>query len=100
MSETFLAIVLYLFFLTTFFSFYVFIYWLCWVFVATYGFSLVAASGKYSVVEVCRLLIVMASLVAEHRLWGVGSGLVVHRISCFSACGIIPDQRSNPCPLP
>ena len=32
------------------------------------GFSLVAASASYSLVAVCRLLIVVASLVAEHRL--------------------------------
>jgi len=31
------------------------------------GFSLVAASRAYSVVVVCRLLIAVASLVAEHR---------------------------------
>ena len=30
------------------------------------GFSLAAASEGYSVVAVCRLLIVVASLVAEH----------------------------------
>jgi hypothetical protein len=30
------------------------------------GFSLDAASGGYSLVVVCKLLIVMASLVAEH----------------------------------
>ena len=34
------------------------------------GFSLVASSRGYSVVMVCRLLIAVASLVAEHRLWG------------------------------
>ena len=32
------------------------------------GFSLVVASGGYFLVVVCRLLIVMASLIAEHRL--------------------------------
>ena len=32
------------------------------------GFSLVAASRDYSVVVVCRLLLAVASLVAEHRL--------------------------------
>ena len=40
---------------------------LCWVFVAARGLSLVAASGGYFVV-VHGLLIVVASLVAEHRL--------------------------------
>ena len=34
------------------------------------GFSLVVASGGYSLVVVLGLLIVVASLVAEHGLWG------------------------------
>ena len=68
MSETFLAIVLYLFFKQLFSIFMYLFIGCCWVFVATYGFSLVAASGNYSVVEVSGLLTVMASLVAEHRL--------------------------------
>ena len=50
----------FLFFLNKFI--YLFIYfWLCWVFVAACGLSLVA-------VVVRELLIVMASLVVEHRL--------------------------------
>ena len=32
------------------------------------GFSLVVASGGYSLVVMCRLLIAVASFVAEHRL--------------------------------
>ena len=70
-------------------------------------------------VAVGRLLIVMASLVAEHRLqasrlqqlWHMGSvvvahGLqssgsvvVAHGLSCSAACGIFLDQGLNPCPL-
>ena len=41
-------------------------FWLCWVFVV--GFSLVAVSRGYSLVGVHGLLIVVASLVVEHRL--------------------------------
>ena len=41
--------------------------WLHWVFVAVHGLSLVAVSRGYSV-AVHGLLIVVASLVAEHRL--------------------------------
>ena len=49
--------------------FYLFIYfWLCWVFVAVCGLSVVGASRGYSLVMVCSLLIVMASLISEHRL--------------------------------
>ena len=28
-----------------------------------------------------------------------GSAVVAHRSSCSAACGILPDQGSNPCPL-
>ena len=41
------------------------------------GFSLVASSRGYSVVTVCRLLIAVASLVAEHRLGGTQASAVV-----------------------
>ena len=78
------------------------------------GFSLVAESEDCSLVEVCGLLIVVASLAAEHRLSGgrpsvVGAHglstcgsqalehrlIVVHGLSCFRACGIFLDQGSN-----
>ena len=48
--------------------FYLFCFWLRWIFVAVPGLSLVAVSGGYSFIVVHRLLIVVASLVAEHRL--------------------------------
>ena len=39
------------------------------------------------------LLLVVAFLVAKPRFQGVwASVVVVHRLSCPSACGIIPDQ--------
>ena len=70
-------------------------------------------------VAVHRLLIAVASLVAEHglqahglqQLWHMGSAVVArgpqsagsvvvaHGLSCSAACGIFPDQGSNPCPL-
>ena len=43
-------------------------FWLCWVFVALCGLSLVAGSRGYSLVVVWGLLTVVASLVVEHRL--------------------------------
>ena len=52
-------------------SFFFFIYsyfWLCWVFVASCRLSLIAENGVYLLAEVSRLLTVVASLVAEHRL--------------------------------
>ena len=73
------------------------------------GFSLVSVSGACSLVEVHRLLVTMASLVAEKRALGnvgsigafsgllsIGSITVGHRLSCSEACGILLDQGSNP----
>ena len=40
------------------------------------GFSLVVASGGYSLVAVCGLLIAVASLIAEHGLWGSRASVV------------------------
>ena len=36
-------------------------FWLCWVFVAVQGLSLVAESGGSSLFAVCRLLVMVAS---------------------------------------
>ena len=70
---------------------YLFLYfWQCQVFNALHGLSLVV---------VLRLRIVVASLVAESRLWSAGSVVVVNGLSCPAACEIFPDQGSNPSPL-
>ena len=61
----------------SFFKLISFYFWLCWVFVA--------ASRGYSLAVVHGLLIAGSSLVAG--------------LSCPAACGIFPDQGSNPCPL-
>ena len=38
--------------------------------------------------------------IAEHRLESTWvSVVVVHGVSCPAACGIIPEQGWNPCPL-
>ena len=50
-------------------------------------------------VAVHGLLVAVASLDVEHRLQGAGSVAVAHGPSCSAACGILPDQGSNPCPL-
>ena len=77
------------------------------------GFSLVAESGD------CSLLTAVASLVAEYRLQSAQASVVAahglsscgsqalehrlsscgHRLICSTACGIFPDQVSNPCLL-
>ena len=54
-----------------FFQFYVIviiIIWLCGGLHYCVGFPVVAVNGGYSLVAVCRLLIAVASLVAEHGL--------------------------------
>ena len=79
---------------------YLFIYlWLCWVFVSVRGLHLVAASGGHS-----SLWCMGLSLSWPLLLWSTGSRCagsvtVAHRPSCSMACGIFPDQGSNPCPL-
>ena len=55
-------------FVFCFFKINFFIFWLCWVFVAARGLSLVLVSGELLFVEVHGLLIAVASLVAEHGL--------------------------------
>ena len=70
-----------------FFKIYFICLCLCWVFIAALRLSLVVASRGYSLVAVLGLLIAAVSLVAEHGL------------SCPTACGIFPNQGSNPCLL-
>ena len=51
-----------------------------WVFVAAHRLSVVMVNKGYSVVAVWRLLIVVASSVTEHRLWGLWASVAVtHR---------------------
>ena len=64
------------------------------------GLSLVVLSAGYSLAAVLRLLIAVAPPVAENRLWGMGSIVVVDRLSYPTACEILVlDQESNPCVL-
>ena len=58
------------FILLFFFKFiYLFIYlWLCWVFIAVRGLSLVGTSGGLLFIAARRRLIEVASLVVEHAL--------------------------------
>ena len=44
-------------------------------------------------------LTIAASLVGSTGSRHAGSVVVAHRPSCSTACGIFPDQGSNPCPL-
>ena len=64
---------------------------------SSHGLSLVVASGGSSLL--CCEGVSLQPLVVEHRLSSSGSVVVVHRLSCSTACGIFLDQRSKLCPL-
>ena len=79
---------------------YLFIYfWLCWVFVSVRGLSLAAASGGHSSSRCAGLSLSRPLLLRSTGSKRAGSVLVAHGPSCSAACGIFPDQGSNPCPL-
>ena len=61
-----------------------YLFWLCWVFIAACELSVVAASGGYSLVGMHPLLIVVASLVAEHRLLGMRAQSLWHTESSWT----------------
>ena len=79
-----------------FFNFYLFIY----LFLAVLGLRFCARAfsscGKRGplFIAVRGPLTIADSLVGEHRLSSCGS-----RAQLLPACGIFPDQGSNPCPL-
>ena len=79
---------------------YLFIYfWLCWVFVSVRGLSPAVASGGHSSSQCAGL-----SPSRPLPLWSTGSrhagsAVMAHGPSCSAACGIFPDQGSNPCSL-
>ena len=86
-------------FLPAFFlSFFIYL-WLCWVFVSVRGFSLVAASGGHSSLRCAGLSLSRPLLLRSTGSRRAGSVIVAHGSSCSAACGIFPDQGSNPCPL-
>ena len=82
-----------------FFLIYVFIYlWLCWVFVSVRGPSLAVASGGHSSSRCAGLSLSRPLLLRNTGSRRAGSVVVAHGPSCSAACGIFPDQGSNPCP--
>ena len=50
-------------------------------------------------IMVCGPLTIVASLLRSTGSRRTGSVIVAHGPSCSTACGIFPDQGSNPCPL-
>ena len=75
----------------------IFIYlWLCWVFVAVHGLSLVVENGGYSLVGCAGFSLWCFFCVA---LCVQASVAVALGLSCSLARGIFPDQGLDLCPL-
>jgi len=55
---------------------FIYLFWLCWVFVAARGLSLVAVSGGYTLAVMHRLLIAETCLGAKQCSWAHGLQLV------------------------
>ena len=78
---------------------YLFIFWLCWVFVSVPGLSPVVASGVLSSSRCADLSLSRPLLLRSTGSRRAGSVVVAHGPSRSTACGIFPDQGLNPCPL-
>ena len=74
-------------------------FWLCWVFVSVQGLSLVAASRGHPSSWCAGLSLSRPLLLWSTGSRRIGSVVVAHGPSCSTACGIFPDQGSNPCTL-
>ena len=83
----------------TFINLFIYFFQLCWVFVSVRGLSLVAASGGHSSLRCAGLSLSRPLLLRSTGSRCTGSVVVAHGPSCSSACGIFPDQGSNPYPL-
>ena len=88
--------------ISTFFFFninlFTYLFWLCWILAPARGLSPVAASGGHPSSRCAGLSPSWPLL-----LWSTGSrragpATVAHGPSRSAACGIFPDQGSNPCP--
>ena len=69
------------------------------IFVSVRGLSLVAASGGHSSSRCTGLSLSRPLLLRITGSRRAGSVIVAQGPSCSAACGIFPDQGSNPCPL-
>ena len=80
-------------------TFFFFFFWLCWVFISVRGLPLVVASGGHSSSRCAGLSLSRPLLLRSTGSRRTGSVVVAHGPSRSAACGIFPDQGSNPCPL-
>ena len=63
------------------------------------GLSLVAASGGHSSSRCMGLSLSWPLFLRSTGSRRAGSVVLAHGPNCSAACGIFPDQGSNPCPL-
>ena len=70
-----------------------------WVFVSMRRLSPVVASGGHSSSRCAGLSLSRPFLLRSTGSRRAGSVGVAHGPSCSAACGILPDQGTNPCPL-
>ena len=63
------------------------------------GLSPVAASRGHSSLRCVGLSLSRPLLLRSTGSRRAGSAVVAHGPNCSAACGILPDQGSNPCPL-
>ena len=85
-----------LFFFLRLFLFY---FWLCWIFVAARGLSLVAGSRSSSLVLNCGGFELWWLLLGSTGPKHVGSVVVAYGLGCSMACETFPDEGWKPCPL-
>ena len=82
--------------------FHLFMYWLCWVFIAEHGLSLVVQAEWWWGVGVALCCGARASHCCDFSCcgtWALGaraSVVVTRRLSSSKACRVFPDQGSNP----
>ena len=90
---------MYIFFLIIFIFIFIYYLWLCWVFVSVRGLSLVVVSGGHSSSRCAGLSLSRPLLLRSTGSRRAGSVIAAHGPSCSAACGIFPDQGTNPCSL-
>ena len=78
---------------------FIYLFWLCWVFVSVRGLPLVAASGGHPSSRCAGLSLSRPLLLRSTGSRRAGSVVVAHGPRRSAARGIFPDQGSNPCPL-
>ena len=98
-THTYIHTFIYELFFKKLINLFIYYFWLCWVFVFVQGLSLVAASGGHSSSRCAGLSLWRPLLLRSTGSRHAGSVVMAHGSSSSAACGIFPDQGSNPCPL-